>query len=349
MTVAFAMPAYNRPDYTKKSLEAIHKLWGFDNHPIYVSVDQLPDKSHDSGVVDAVKSFGITPFLADKRLGCNGNVQNALRVAWADPEVDVVVCVEDDIILSPIVLKYVEWAANEFKDAQQVRTISLWSHRTNPWKPGDPYTNQTPFHIQFENHFNCWGWATWRDRWEEMDQEWSTMGDSHEGSWDQIISNNLKGRVECSPSISYANNIGKEGGTHRDSAWPGFLVDGFISELTPVSFQYEGMPVAINSKPAVFVILGAFGDIWMVCKAVPPGSIIATDINYASIVYEMFPDLEVYELENLGRNDLETAMAMCHYKYPTRRVILCQQDGQGQDVAKPYRNYQQFQVAHASI
>jgi hypothetical protein len=343
------MPVCNRPDYTKKSLEAIHRLWGFDKHPIYVSIDLQKDGTFNKGVRDIVSDFNVNYEISEQKSGCNGNVRSALRMAWADPEVDVVICVEDDVICSPIALKYVEWAANEFKDNKAVRTIALWSHRTNPWKAGDSFTEKTPFHIQFENHFNAWGWACNRKNWEEIDSLWTTGGDHESTSWDVITTKGLKGRVECSPSVSYAYNIGEENGTHRGAAWPGFLVDGFISELTPVSFWYDGMPSRVPERRKVFVMLGASGDLYMICKEVPKDSIIATSPEYSAIVYELFPELEVYEIEGIDRNKLKDAVAICAYKYPTCDIILAQQDGQGQDVVKPYRNFEQFQIARAKI
>lgn len=104
-----------------------------------------------------------------------------------------------------------------------------------------------------------------------------------------------------------------------------------------------------QSFKKVFVILGAFGDIYMVAKEVPEGSIIACSPEYASIVYELFPELEVYEIEGMDRNSLGTAAEICKYKYPEYDVIIAQQDGRGSDVVKPYRNYQKYQVANAKL
>ncbi len=104
-----------------------------------------------------------------------------------------------------------------------------------------------------------------------------------------------------------------------------------------------------ESLKKVFVILGAFGDIYMVAKEVPEDSIIACSPEYASILYELFPDIEVYEIEGVDRNKLKDAVAICAYKYPTRDIILAQQDGEGTDVVKPYRSYQKYQISRAKL
>jgi hypothetical protein len=134
--------------------------------------------------------------------------------------------------------------------------------------------------------------------------------------------------------------MGALNGTHQGAVHPTVLASGFDT-----SGAYWA-PMPDKAKRKVFVVMGAFGDIYMIAKHVPPGSIIATSPHYADIVYELFPDLEVFEVEG-DRNSLPNVAAMCAYKYPTYDIIVAQQDGQGTDVVKPYRSYQKFQEAMA--
>ena len=244
------------------------------------------------------------------------------------------------MIVAPDAFRYIKWAARRYKHDPSYRTIGLWSHKDG-WAPDKPWNPSEPTRIMEQSLFSVWGWATWKDRWQEMSDNWTTGPDSHDTSWDVVMLSQLNGRKEVVPSISRAKNIGDVGGTHRGGIHPVVLSSGFD---TSGPF-WAAMPD--KGKKKVFVILGAFGDIYMVAKEVPDGSVIACSPEYASIVYELFPNLEVYEIEGMDRNNLDTATGICHYKYPTHDIILAQQDGRGSDVVKPFRNYQQYQISRA--
>jgi hypothetical protein len=61
--------------------------------------------------------------------------------------------------------------------------------------------------------FTPWGWATWKDRFEEMESVWDFQGKN--GSWDTTINHTVrKDRWELFPTVSRIQNIGGEMGTH---------------------------------------------------------------------------------------------------------------------------------------
>jgi len=317
MTFAIAMPVCNRPEYTEKALEAIHKMDGWDGI-VLASIDRQRDGSINPDVVSALRKYPVVVHPSENKLGCNGNVKAALDLAW-ESNPDVVICIEDDVIVTPDAFRYIKWAARRYKHDQSIRTIGLWSHKDG-WNPTKPWSDSEPTKVMEQSLFSVWGWATWKDRWQEMSDNWTTGPDSHESSWDVVMLSQLNGRKEVVPSISRANNIGELNGTHRGGIHPGVLASGFDTS-GPYWSEIE------EKKKKVFVILGAFGDIYMVCKNVPKGSVIATSPEYASIVYELFPELEVYEVEGIDRNNLDTAVGICHYKYPTHDIILAQHEG----------------------
>jgi hypothetical protein len=96
----------------------------------------------------------------------------------------------------------------------------------------------------------------------------------------------------------------------------------------------------------LYVILGRSGDIYMVCKQLKEPSIICCMPKFAKIVYELFPQHEVFELDE---SDPVAAASSCKFKYPKAKVVICQQDGQDRDLMKPFRSFQSFQEYYAKF
>jgi len=331
------MPVFRRPDYTKKVLAAIEaylpKEW-----QIYVSVDKAADGTYNQEVIDVFKDSKAILSVADQSGGCNGNVFRALSMAFENKP-DAVVCIEDDIEIQPLAGQYLMWALSTFQNDERVRSINLWEPANPP--AGNPDKGATMLEA---GNFSCWGFATFLREWEGIKANWTTGPDSHETSWDVVLEKYWKSRYEVAPLYALATNIGEYLGTHRGAAQPSRLADW----SDPQDFWLDES-LTVHPRKKVFVILGAFGDIYMIAKEVPKDSVIACSPEYASIVYELFPHLEVYEIEGVDRNSLDTAVAICHYKYPTHDIILAQQDGSGSDVVKPYRNYQSYQTSRAKL
>ena len=337
MKVNIAMPVFRRPEYTKQVLEAVEaylpKEWS-----IYVSVDRDKNGNANQNVVDVFKDSRAVVNISPLPNGCNNNVFNALSLAWANNP-DAVVCIEDDILVQPLSGQYLKWALSTFQNDKKVRSINLWEPANPPI--GNPDKNAVMLEA---NNFSCWGWATWAREWEGIKVNWTTGSDHASTSWDVVLEKYWKNRYEVAPIYSLVTNIGEELGTHRGAAQPSRLAN-----WSEPKYFWLDESLTVHPQKKVFVILGAFGDIYMVAKEVPEDSIIACSPEYASILYELFPDIEVYEIEGVDRNKLKDAMAICAYKYPTRDIILAQQDGEGTDVVKPYRSYEKYQISRAKL
>ncbi len=68
---------------------------------------------------------------------------------------DNVIVLEDDVLVGPYFLKYMNDALEYYKDEKKVMHISGFTNLDIPQK-GDVY---------FTRHMAGWGWATWKDRW----------------------------------------------------------------------------------------------------------------------------------------------------------------------------------------
>ena len=348
MKINIAISAYNRPEYSRRSLAAIIGAKGFspEKYSIYCSIDCDANGEINPEVYNVYASYKgpLTLEKAPIKLGCNYNVKAALELAWEDNP-DFVLMIEDDIIISDDALEYIEWAAERYKQDTSVRTIGLWGHNN---QPSLPLSSNDYGKAMRQNYFTCWGWGTWKDRWEEMLAKWTTGDDSHDTSWDVIVSSHLGERVEILPAISRAYNCGEYGGTHRGRAWPGIVASGVIDPDEIIQYwEFKNEPIKKN--PAVYVVLGRFGDIFMVCNKFKKPSVIACLEEFSSIVEELFPQHACIKLDAETRKNPYMAQQILCMTHPDYDIIICQQDGTPLEDMKEFRSFQTYQEYYASI
>lgn len=212
---------WNRPQYAFRSLKSLSRCLGIENYLLLIHIDG--DCHRD--MPGLAKSVGFCERIVvehGERLGCNGNTRHALAHGFRGS--DYVIHVEEDVILAPDALLWFEWAL-QFGSDPGFFTANAWRHDVG-WLPESGASkpeseNEKTSRIPF---FNCWGWATWKDRWLEMDSRW-TDGNDNSLSWDVRVSEVRGDRMGIQPHISRAMNIGAEGGLHRGdcliSEWAG--------------------------------------------------------------------------------------------------------------------------------
>jgi hypothetical protein len=346
MKINIAISAYNRPEYSQRSLAALlgAKGYSLDKYKIFCAMDCYENGDWNKEVYDVYTNFRISPFVAKQKQGCNYTVKKALELAWEDGP-DFVLLIEDDVIISDDALLYIEWAAEKYKDDPSVRTIGLWGHNQG-YSIDTPLKESEHGKVIRQNYFTCWGWGTWRDRWEEMFDTWTTGDDSHNTSWDVIVSNHLGDRVEILPSISRAYNCGENGGTHRGRAWPGIVASGLIDPDGQIEYWEYNIPEVDEEQP-IYVILGRFGDIYMVAKQLKKPSIIACLEEFSGILDELLPEHTCIKLRDLPRNNPILAAKILSMSHPFHTIIICQQDGTPLENMKEFRTFQTYQEHHA--
>ena len=82
-----------------------------------------------------------------------------------------VIVLEDDIKVSKYFLDYMNQTLNLYKNKKKIWHISGWNYNVKVSNSYDAYFTRT---------MNCWGWATWKDRWKyfnknpnEIIKKWS--------------------------------------------------------------------------------------------------------------------------------------------------------------------------------
>ncbi len=231
---------YNRPWHTKQTIEALQKNKlapeseffvysdGSDNENSRQKVQQVRD------YLQTIQGFKkITLIFHDCNHGLAHNIING--VTQIVQKYNKIIVLEDDIVTSPGFLTFMNSALQFYADEKRVWHISGWNYPIDTTGLNDTYVWR---------NMNCWGWATWADRWQHYEKEPKKLlesfhkGDIHyfnlDGSvdfWAQVI-NNYKGSMHTwaifwtatiykhnglclNPARSFVCNIGFDGtGTH---------------------------------------------------------------------------------------------------------------------------------------
>jgi hypothetical protein len=168
-TAAFAplaLFAYRRPEHLKKTLAALRTNPEASQTELFVFCDAAKDASAADGV-NAVRAlvgtdlgFAVTHIvLRDSNYGLARNITEGVSEVLGLRE--TVIVVEDDIVVSPYFLRFMNDGLRLYRDAPRVGNISGYCY---------PVSEPTP-----ETYFilgaDCWGWATWRDRWRKYNAD----------------------------------------------------------------------------------------------------------------------------------------------------------------------------------
>ena len=161
---------YNRLDHTQGVIETLSKNFLAKESELYVFSDAAKS---ENGLekVNAVREYirDITWHGMFKKVSIieaenNKGLANSVigGVTEIIREYGKVIVVEDDLLLSPYFLNYMNDALDYYQDDKKIWSISGYSF---PMKSLKKYS-----HDIFYSYRGCsWGWATWSDRWDTVD------------------------------------------------------------------------------------------------------------------------------------------------------------------------------------
>lgn len=205
---------WRRPLYTRRVLDALRQCPGIHDYTILIQQDGADDRG-DIGQSEVRRfcervNFAPCRIVSEsEHLGCNQNTRRALAAGFR--HADYVIHIEDDIQVSPDALQYFEWA-KQFGSDPSVFVASIWE-----WPSfGELRKPEQDTHVKWHPGLSIWGFATWRDRWEQMNRGWTDSKDDGVVSWDVHLETTVKGaeRGSLCPMVSRSINIGSENGTH---------------------------------------------------------------------------------------------------------------------------------------
>ena len=159
--------AYNRPDALKRALEALAADDLAAGTDLFIRIDG-PKGPQDIDKVEAVRETArqargfrsVDIAWSEENRGLAASV-----IAGVEHVLDyseTVIVVEDDLVVHPGFLTFLNAGLERYKDVPEVFSICGY---TNEVRMPAGY----PFDAYFCTRSSSWGWATWRDRWQSVD------------------------------------------------------------------------------------------------------------------------------------------------------------------------------------
>lgn len=205
------MTLHRRLEYTLQVLDSLRACFAKSGPlPTALFVDCGPEE-----VANAARSFAeeadafVRVDVAGNHLGCNANTFRALRDGFTT--YDSVIALEDDTVLAPDALEYFLWGLAQYKNDSSVFSISGY-HRTTE------RDDEKLYGASRRQWFTPWGWATWADRFADIENSLAVKSVPPGQSWDVYVNQNARSdRYEVYPALSRVQNIGATDGQHVPS------------------------------------------------------------------------------------------------------------------------------------
>lgn len=231
---------FNRLEHTKKTLQALkNNILAKESNLIIYS--DAAKKKDDQKKVYQVRQYlkSLSGFKRIKIIERKKNYGLAKSIKHGITEViykyKKAIILEDDILTSKFFLNFMNDSLNFYKNNKRIWHINGWNYPNFAHNKKDVYTDRM---------MNCWGWATWKDRWDMITYDIDNIINSfdkkkifrfnlnqNEDFYSHLIANKenkiktwaifwqasifLKNGLCIRPSVSYTNNIGMDNsGTH---------------------------------------------------------------------------------------------------------------------------------------
>jgi hypothetical protein len=164
-----AMFVYNRPTHARQTIEALRANKLAQQSDLFVFADGAKNETAVAAVrevrklIRAIDGFkSVTVIERERNLGLSNSMISG--VTQLCNEYGRTIVVEDDILTARDFLTFMNQGLQRYRDEPRVFSIS-----------GFKLPIVTPKNYSYDAfcsyRFMCWGWGTWKDRWEKAD--WS--------------------------------------------------------------------------------------------------------------------------------------------------------------------------------
>ena len=163
MSVPVLLIIFNRPELTRRTLEAIARA---KPQSLLVAADG-PRSAEEVDRCEQARALirnvdwecDITTNFSDTNLGCGIRVHTAID--WAMSKYEELIILEDDCIPSTTFFRFCEELLSYYRDDERVMHIS-----GNNFQRG---LRRTEYSYYFSKITHAWGWATWKRAWKHFD------------------------------------------------------------------------------------------------------------------------------------------------------------------------------------
>lgn len=281
-----ALFAWRRPSHLKAVISSLSRNPGASSTDLHVFVDgpknegDIPLIERVLEVIEAAEGFRSVDVRASTvNRGLSGSITAGINALLEASE--TVIVLEDDIVVAPSFLTYMNEHLHLYADEERVASIHAYVY---------PHNRPLPDTF-FVRGADCWGWGTWRRAWEQYQPDGKALLRELEGRGlsrefdlggaapftemlrDQVAGRNdswavrwhasafLAEMLTLYPDLPLALNIGHDGsGTHRGSS------SRFDGELSDKPVKPVRIPIA-EFKPAV----DAFAAFFQAQRRLPRG------------------------------------------------------------------------------
>jgi len=191
-----ALFVYNRPFHTRQTVEALQKNGLSSDSNLIIFSDAPKSAAQTKAVLDVrqyihqIKGFkSVTIIEQETNLGLARSIIDG--VTKLCNEYGRVIVLEDDLVVSPYFLNYMNTALDIYQDDEMVMHISGYMF---------PIDNTDLPETFFLRTASCWGWATWKRAWRHFEKNskrlLSKFGESTIQRFNMDGSNNFWAQVE---------------------------------------------------------------------------------------------------------------------------------------------------------
>lgn len=271
MLAPVALFVYNRPDHTRRTLDALRANALAASTPLYVFCDAPADEASIPAVrqvrdlVSDVDGFAsVTVVHRERNLGLADSIIDG--VGMLCERHGRVIVLEDDLVTSPHFLQYMNDALRTYEHDDRVASVSAYMYPLDAAPEGlETVLLEFPM---------SWGWATWRRSWALFEPDGRSLLARLEArgmlaSFDrvgpgafarmlraQIEGRNnswfirwhatlyLEGRLSLAPTRSLVNNIGLDGTGVHCSQW---AFDPFQVEPSATAIRITATPYSLDA------------------------------------------------------------------------------------------------------
>ncbi len=215
---------FNRPDTLRKVFDAVKEA---RPSKLFLACDGPRNGKDDATKIAECKKIvedidwecEVYKNYSDVNLGCGMRMYSGLN--WAFEFVDRIIVLEDDCVPHQDFFPFCSELLERYKSDDRICMISAMNHLG--------IYDRTPYDYFFAGGC-CWGWATWKDRWEKVDFNMGFLSDEY----------SVKCAAELFPYYSKAETIGAERKKKLENG----------EKLTAWTYQW-GMNVALNNQMSI--------------------------------------------------------------------------------------------------
>jgi len=166
MPAPIALFAYKRADHLRQAVESLLTNAECSQSHLFLFSD-APKKKEDVPAVEEVRKYlsaikgfaSVTIIKRNENLGLANSIISGVSMILESN--DRVIVLEDDLVLSPYFLRYVNQALDLYADDEQVASVHGYVYPVSTVLPGTFFLKGT----------DCWGWGTWKRAWKHFEPD----------------------------------------------------------------------------------------------------------------------------------------------------------------------------------